>query len=287
MRCSLKQAATRRLACRCRAQQWLSGLLWRYCREELCIHYTSMRPSMSLHLFTTQHCIMSSTKIIDLSHALHPNMQTYPGDPPFVSSCATSIARDGYAVTALSLSSHTGTHIDAPAHFVDGGRTVEQLALTELIGRAVVVDVSSSVAQRGKAISLTDIQHALELVWPNRDLYATPMPMLLIHTGWDQHWDSTDAYLAHPFLSRDAVEYIVNLGFRVVGIDALSPDETSEEEGSSFAAHETILGADGIIAENLTNLGALGNGAQFTVCLVPLKIDGCDGSPVRAYAVRD
>ncbi|KAF7315046.1 hypothetical protein MIND_00018800 [Mycena indigotica] len=238
-------------------------------------------------------------QIIDLTHTLDESTPTYPGDPPFLPSCAASIAHDGYAVTKLSLSSHAGTHIDAPAHFVAGGRTIDKLAIHELVGRVVVLDISAQ-CEASKPISRNIIQRALQLAWsPTEKHDDTPMPMLFIQTGWSRHWSAfAKTYFTHPFLSREAAEYIVSLGFRVVGIDALSPDETrvaasdseSEEEKAeeqgSFAAHETILGANGVIAENLTNLGMLGNGQGFTIHLVPLKLDGCDGSPVRAYALR-
>nr|GAT56214.1 predicted protein [Mycena chlorophos] len=225
-------------------------------------------------------------------HTLHSRIPIYPGDPPFASSCATCVPKDGYAVAALSLGSHSGTHIDAPAHFLENVRTVDQLALDELVGRAVVLDLTS-IASEKKAISKDELQEALERSWlqaaENRK-----MPMLLIHTGWSRYWDSEDKkkYYAHPFLSRGAAEYILEQGFKVLGVDTLSPDETrleDEDEGDedAFIVHMKILGADGIIAENLTNLSVLGDGEGWTVHLVPLKIENCDGSPVRAFATRD
>ncbi|KAF7304705.1 hypothetical protein MKEN_01184600 [Mycena kentingensis (nom. inval.)] len=246
------------------------------------------------------------SEIIDLTHTLRASIPIYPGDPYFSCLPCTSIAGDGYAISRLALGSHSGTHIDAPAHFIQGGRTVDELRLEgELVGKAVVANVESEPAgeadnRRGREISWAELKDALTVA--GFDLNArpcSPMPMLLIRTGWDRFWNSssvdasTATYFKHPFISPTAASSIVHLGFRVVGIDALSPDETRVEnsdapdEALAFAAHTHILGADGIIAENLTNLHLLGTGAGWTVHLVPLKIGACDGSPIRAYAVKD
>lgn len=110
--------------------------------------------------------------------------------------------------------------------------------------------------------------------------------MVLLRTGWDQYW-GTDKYRDHPFLSREAARKIVEAGIRVLGVDTLSPDQTSAEGGNTdFGVHEVVLGAGALLAENLTNLAAL-QGGSWVVSLVPLKIEGCDGSPVRAYGYQN
>ncbi|KAJ7099380.1 putative cyclase [Mycena belliarum] len=212
--------------------------------------------------------------VVDLSHSLKPDMQIYPGDPPFSFSCAASIAKDGYAVRALAMGSHTGTHVDAPAHFFADGKTIGELPLDAFIGSALALDLTQKAPRT--AITRAD----LAPVAP----HMAPGMVLLLHTGWARYW-GTATYLDHPFLAREAAEQIVASGVRIVGIDALSPDETRGDGTGSFGAHEVILGAGGVIAENLTNLQALA-GAEYTVHLVPLKIDGSDGSPVRAFALR-
>jgi len=210
---------------------------------------------------------------------LEPGMQTYPGDPAFTSSCVASIENDGYAVRALALGSHTGTHVDAPSHFIPGGSTIVQIPLSTFIGRALVSDMSHKAPR--EAITWADLaQHAPQM---------EAGTILLLCTGWARYW-GTDRYLEHPFLERAAAERIMATGVRVVGIDALSPDETRLDGTGSFGAHEVILGAGGVIAENLINLEALLDGAaadsNYVLHLVPLKIDGSDGSPVRAFASK-
>ncbi|KAJ6590120.1 putative cyclase [Mycena vulgaris] len=213
-------------------------------------------------------------QIVDLSHSLKPDMQIYPGDPVFSCSSVTSIKEDGYAVRALSMGSHTGTHVDAPSHFFADGKTIEQIPLSTFIGPALVVDLTHKSARE-------------TITWQDLAPHAQQMAedvILLLHTGWSKYW-GTKTYLDHPFLERTAAEEIIATGVRVVGVDTLSPDETRLDGTGSFGAHEVILGAGGVIAENLTNLNAV-DGPNYVVHLTPLKIDGSDGSPVRAFASR-
>ncbi|KAJ7125325.1 putative cyclase [Mycena epipterygia] len=215
--------------------------------------------------------------IVDLSHNLKAGMQIYPGDPAFSCSCVASIEKDGYAVRALSMGSHTGTHVDAPSHFFASGKTIEQIPLHTFIGPALVIDLTHKSPR--EAITWEDLA-------PHAERMAAGV-ILLLRTGWSQHW-CTDKYLEHPFLARAAAEQIIATGVRVVGVDTLSPDETRLDGTGSFGAHEVILGAGGIIAENLNNLHSLDlDGPNYVVHLVPLNIDGSDGSPVRAFASRN
>ncbi|KAF7362408.1 putative cyclase [Mycena venus] len=212
-------------------------------------------------------------QVVDLSHTLKPGMQIYPGDPVFSCSCATTVEKDGYAVRSLSMGSHTGTHVDAPSHFFADGKSIEQIPLSTFIGRALRVDLTYKMPR--EAITWDDLA-------PYAPRMASSGVILLLHTGWSQYW-CTEKYLEHPFLERAAAEQIMATGVQVVGVDTLSPDETRLDGTGSYGAHQVILGAGGVIAENLTNLHAL-SGPNYVVHLIPLKIDGSDGSPVRAFA---
>ncbi|KAJ7047826.1 putative cyclase [Mycena alexandri] len=214
-------------------------------------------------------------QVVDLSHRLESDMQIYPGDPVFSCSSATSVEKDGYSVRSLSLGSHTGTHVDAPSHFFAQGKSIEQIPLEMFIGPILLVDVTNKSSREA-------------ITWDDLAPYAPQMAagiVLLLHTGWSRYW-CTDKYLDHPFLERKAAEQIIATGLKVVGIDTLSPDETRLDGSGSFGAHEVILGAGGVIAENLTNLHAL-DGSDYVAHLVPLNIDGSDGSPVRAFAMKN
>jgi kynurenine formamidase len=216
--------------------------------------------------------------IIDPSHPLADSaVQLYPGDPPYTCRPRTTVVKDGCSIHDISLCSHTGTHIDAPSHFFADGKTIDQIPLSSLTGPAVVVDVMQKQLKERQMIEWSDIQE-----------YAPHMRegvILLLYTGWSQYW-GTPKYYDHPYLSREAAKHVLESGVRVLGLDTLNPDETpynGVESSHGFGVHQEILGAGGVIAENLTNLQALGNG-QNMIALVPLNLVGSDGSPVRALA---
>ncbi|KAI5890099.1 putative cyclase [Schizophyllum commune H4-8] len=225
---------------------------------------------------------MAPSRIIDLSYPLGSSLQIYPGDPPFVCRPMCTVAADGYSVCALSLGSHTGTHLDAPAHFIADGATISDLPLDRLIGPALV-------------LRFADLQPREKITWERHFAqssellaeHARSIGIVLIHTGWAHHW-GTPAYFDSPFLAGEAAKRLVELGVRVVGIDTMSPDEVPapggpEETAGGYAAHETLLGAGVVIVENLRNLDEVESG--MVVSLAPLHLEGCDGAPVRAYAV--
>jgi kynurenine formamidase len=212
--------------------------------------------------------------IVDLSHPLDDDTPVYPGDPVARFEPATTIGEHGYNVLHVRMGSQTGTHVDAPFHFLADGARIDELPLELFLGPAVVADV------RGKAphepITWADLAPVADRVGPGR--------MLLLHTGWDAHW-GTDAYFDHPFLDGGAAERLVAAGVRTIGLDALSLDETvlGGEPAGGFPAHLAVLGAGGVIVENLRNLADLPS-AEPVVSVLPLRLSGADGAPVRAVA---
>lgn len=212
--------------------------------------------------------------VVDLSHPLDDDTPVYPGDPVARFTTATTIEEHGYNVLHVRMGSQTGTHVDAPFHFLADGARIDELPLELFLGSAVIADV------RGKA------PHSA-ITWADLTLVAdrlAPGRMLLLHTGWDAHW-GTDAYFDHPFLDGDAAERVVAAGIRTVGLDALSLDETvlGGEPAGGFAAHAAVLGAGGVIVENLRGLDAV-RSVQPVVSVLPLRLAGADGAPVRAVA---
>jgi kynurenine formamidase len=212
--------------------------------------------------------------IVDLSHPLDDDTPVYPGDPVARFESATTIAEHGYNVLHVRMGSQTGTHVDAPFHFLADGARIDELPLERFLGPAVVADVRGRAPHT--AISWADLAPVADRLAPGR--------MLLLHTGWDAHW-GTDAYFDHPFLAPDAAERVVAAGVRTIGLDALSLDETvlDGEPAGGFAAHVAVLGAGGVIVENLCNLSAV-RSPEPVISVLPLKLAGADGAPVRAVA---
>jgi kynurenine formamidase len=215
-------------------------------------------------------------RVVDLSHPVDDHTPVYPGDPLPRFTPAATIGRDGYNVLHVQMGSQTGTHLDAPYHFLQDGGRVDDLDLDQLCAPAVVVDVRGKGAR--EAITWADLEpHAGDL---------RPGVILVLHTGWSRYWGS-DTYAEHPFLDGAAARQVVERGVRTVAIDAMSLDETvhTDEHPSGFAAHFAVLGAGGAIAENLTNLEAV-DFPDPVVSILPIRFRGADGAPVRAVALE-
>lgn len=250
---------------------------------------------------------MNPATIIDLSHPLVEPVPCYPGDPEFkmnLACCFPLITaksapestkeadQDSHMVVrvhALSLSTHTGTPIDAPFHFFPSGQKLHEIPLAQFVGRAVVLDVQHLARDRSR-ISWTDLAGrdaitatALACIGSRTDGKAD---IVLLWTGWDVHW-GTPRYFAHPYFSQDVAVALCDLGAKMVGVDVLSPDETTAEESKNedgWGMHETLLGHGVLICENLRGLGKVSGGEEETwVSLAPLSVHDADGAPVRAY----
>lgn len=207
--------------------------------------------------------------LFDLSHPVHPGMPGYPGDPEVRFGPGLELAVDGANVATIQLGTHTGTHLDAPAHVVPGGRTVDQLDLKLLHGCAYIARLRAP-ASTGQLLELGDLV----------ELPAQLPAITCIATGWDTRF-STPARTAHPAVSLALAETLWERGARVLGVDTLSPDPTGDD-ASGLPVHEFWLGYDGVIVENLRGLTSLS--ARVGMSLLPLALAGLDGSPVRAVA---
>jgi len=284
-----------------------------------CFHTVSLVPSDSCQSVLLPP-MMSLANIIDLSHSLVEPVPCYPGDPTFKMSLACAfpliVAKSKLdypslpsttdetdqpssdtlvvRVHALSLSSHTGTHIDAPFHFFPSGPKLHEIPLAQFVGRAIILDVRHLARDRLR-ISWADLTGA----GAERDASTTAAlsrigsrtdgkaDIVLLWTGWDAHW-GTPRYFAHPYFSRDVATALCDLGAKIVGVDMLNPDETPAEENAEtedgWGMHETLLGRGVLICENLKGLGGLSGGEGETwVSLMPLSVHNADAAPVRAY----
>jgi len=221
----------------------------------------------------------------DLTQPVTAGMPVYPGDPPVAIESHATMAGDGYRTSALSLGTHAGTHVDAPAHTEPDGKTLDEFDVAAFRFDAVVIDCADVGARA--AIS----RDAIEAADPPADADA-----VLLHTGWAEHW-GTDRYRDHPFLAPAAAEWLADAGYHV-GFDTFSPDPTPPvEEGSGgdregpdaeppgIPAHHALLGAERLIVENLRGLDRLPD--RVTLHAYPVAIEDADGAPVRAVAVVD
>ena len=209
-----------------------------------------------------------SMQYFDLSHSIQNGMTFFPGDPePHIT--PANIAPP-WRVTQLSMSTHTGTHIDAAAHFVPHGKTIDQYPLTRFSVSGIVIPV----------LGYHDDEPIHGDAFADRLSQLPQGSAVLIHTGWDRYWAS-ERYMRHPYLSQEAAQLLLHSGAGIVGIDALNVDSTPQETDD---AHATLLGNDVLIIENLTRLDQMLSDKLYHFSFLPLALAGLDGSPIRAIA---
>ena len=204
-------------------------------------------------------------EVFDVSVPIRPGMIIYDGNPGVALERVQAIAAGASAnVSCLDLGVHTGTHVDAPLHFLDDGPGSEAIDLEPLIGPAAVVDATAVPGELdGKALSGLDIPPG-----STRVLLKTPNGRL-----WDEPAFSRDFIR----LTGSGAAYVVDLGIRAIGIDYLS---IGDEE-----AHRTLLSAGVVPIEGL-DLRAVEPGPYRLVCL-PLRLEGSDGVPARVVLLRE
>ena len=211
---------------------------------------------------------------IDLTHPISNGMPHYPGTPPPEVSPLCTIEEVGFAEMNLKIFSHTGTHIDAPAHMLRDGKTLDAYDIGYFTGRALIID-----ADKRTIFDLDYVRDCFERV-------AVAPDFVLLHTGWDRLWLDSHYYEGFPVLSLAAAEYIANKGVRGVGVDAISVDRVEDE---TLPVHQILFAKEMIIIENLTNLHHIKELCPIRESLVdfaaiPIKVENSDGSPARAFA---
>jgi kynurenine formamidase len=217
------------------------------------------------------------TQFIELSHIIEDGMITYTGLPgPVISDHlsredAVSHYSEGttFQIGKIDMVANTGTYIDAPFHRYSEGIDLSGLKMASIANldsivfrtaqgmRSIGKDVFESENVAGKAV--------------------------LIHTGWDRHWRTDSYFENHPFLTRDAAEYLKSSGAALVGIDSLNIDDTTD---GSRPAHSILLKANIPIVEHMCNLDALPE-SGFKFFAVPAPVKGMGSFPVRAFAIVD
>jgi arylformamidase len=211
--------------------------------------------------------------IYDVSVPISESMPVWPGDPPVQIERVASIARgDELNLSHLSLGSHTGTHVDAPFHFIEQGLTVDRLPPEILVGPAFVASLQELTGTTIEAQDLAD--------------RAVPsgISRLLLKTRNSGFWRQRRAGFQADFvhLSSSAARWLVERRIQLVGIDYLSVEALHATEP---AVHRILLGAGTVIVEGL-DLSQVPPGPCQLVCL-PLKIEGGDGAPARVLVIRD
>ncbi len=227
--------------------------------------------------------------VIDLTQTIAEDMPLFPGTPAPKLKVKYTVESDGFREMEIAFYSHTGTHLDTPAHVFREGKALEDYGVEQFLGQGLVLDFSG-ISE--KVITLNIFEQALKqsLVSQRKDISHgetmgnektfPPPEYLFFYTGWDKKWGTDSYFTGAPVLSEEVARRLIALELKGVGIDAISVDPM---EGNMLLAHRILLEKGIIIVENLKNLGKL-LGEDFEFYGLPLKIAGGEGSPIRGIA---
>jgi len=200
---------------------------------------------------------LEAKSIIDLTQTISENLEVYPGDPP-VEVHTVSTLEDGFVLERVCMSSHVGTHLDAPCHVLMGGADVSSIALERLILPCVYVDMSALSKKEDRLAKLkggfTDLKDKALLLSTNEKLSANITP--------------------------EEVEVLITGGVKLLGVDAMSVEHSDD-----LVVHRKLLSSGVLIVEGLCNLHMLNEKQEYFLVVAPLKLEGCSGAPVRAFAI--
>ena len=215
-------------------------------------------------------------KLIDVSHTIEDGLITYKGlpSPVICDYLSREESRAHYApgtefhIGRIDMVANTGTYVDAPFHRYPDGKDLSELPLSSLANLDTVV-VRAESGQRTIGRSL--FQNL-----------AVAGKAVLVHTGWSRHWRTDQYFEGHPFLTKEAAEFLRDAGAVMVGIDSLNIDDTAD---LARPVHSTLLAAEIPIVEHLTNLDQLPD-EGFHFFAVPVKVRAFGTFPVRAFGIK-
>jgi kynurenine formamidase len=204
-----------------------------------------------------------TTKIIDLTRSLDKATASFPGDRPLDYETEGTYLKQQFITNVVRSSMHVGTHIDAPLHMIENGKSVADFPVDKFFGRGVLIDAK-------KLIDNNEIQVPKDVKLKKGDI-------VLVMTGMDSEFGKKNYFYNYPALSKSFAQWLIDNQVSIVGVDSCSPDYYP------FPVHKSLLNKEILIIENLTNLKKLINKKNFEVVSLPIKIS-IEGSWVRIVA---
>ena len=211
-------------------------------------------------------------KILDLTLSISDKIPTFPGSPQPNFIPWENVKEDGYNLEVLFLSSHTGTHMDAPYHFLENGAKIHEISLKKLVSEAALIQCRKSSDQY---VTKTDIQK-----FEKKHGKIENFSSVIFYTGWQKNLQKKYYFTKNPGLSVSAAKYLATKKISLVGIDSPSIDVGTD---SKFSVHQIFAKKGMLIVENLANLDKI-KSPTFHLVVLPLKLKNATGSPVRAIA---
>ncbi|MBI5208747.1 MAG: cyclase family protein [Elusimicrobia bacterium] len=217
---------------------------------------------------------------VDLSFPIREGMTRFPSRwHPAVSVTRLASHRvERRESRRLVLGTHTGTHLDAPRHFIEGGRGVDSFPPELMTGTAGIVDLMP--AEPRKEYGLPDVRRSLGR--------RRVRPRMLVRFGWTRRYGGAGFYTEAPYLSLEACLWLAGRGVRLLGLDTPSVDchDHGWRSGNDAPNHRALLGRGVFLVESLANLDKLA-GRAVRLMVFPLNIPGADGSPARCFAAQE
>ncbi len=214
---------------------------------------------------------MKPHTIIDLTHTTTTDMSLFPGTVmPEIEEIAT-IENNSFSEHLVAITTHTGTHIDAPAHILPRGKALYEYEVSEFTGKGICIDC-------------TGVQKITPDILRDSLTVNSIMPeFILLYTGWAGKWNTENYLKKHPELTSEAARFISANPVKGVGIDTLSIETIHSRK---WPVHNILFNSNLLIIENLKNLEKLVN-QQFTLMCFPLKINCKDAAPARVIAIKE
>ena len=214
-------------------------------------------------------------KIIDLTLTVSDKIPTFPSSPQPNFIPWENIKEDGYNLEVLFLSSHTGTHMDVPHHFLEKGAKIHEISLKKLVSEAALIQCRKN---GGQSITKTDIQK-----FEKNHGKIENFSSVIFYTDWQKNLQKKYYFTKNPGLSVSAAKYLTSKKISLVGIDSPSIDLGKDPK---FSVHQIFAKKGMLIVENLANLNKI-KLPTFHLVILPLKLKNATGSPVRAIAFVD
>lgn len=214
---------------------------------------------------------MKVKKMVDLSWEISDTTPIYPGDPEPRIETTHTIEKDYYNLSGVYVGTQTGSHVDAPYHFRNDGDTIDKMEPDFFFGPAIVVRVTDKKAE--EKITMEDMKPYMGKIGPGA--------IVLFNTNWYKN-RGADLFYTHPFIAGDVAEWLVAQGVRFIAIDTMNADRSN---GTEFPVHDLFADKRLMIGENWAYLDRI-DFENVWIAAFPWKIQGCDGSPVRAVAME-
>ena len=209
-------------------------------------------------------------RVVDLTHPFRNGMPVFPGLPQPSFEPIAKVEEDGYAMTRYSLLNHVGTHVDAPAHQIAGGDTLDEIGLERLVTDALTIDVSNR--RPHGAIPLAELEQHLDKV--RKD------DIVLLYSDNARNYGGEAYWTGWSYPDAEAAQALIDRGVSAIGFDGPSADPV---DSTTFDLHRVWLGAGRMILENVANLDQLPERTQIVVA--PMKVAAANGAPARIFAL--